>query len=74
MPLSAKSVGTGLLPFHEPLNPKVVLPPVGMRAVVAGVGDGDRAPDWVTVPFHSWVMVCPAPNDQVSRQPFTASP
>jgi hypothetical protein len=28
----------------------------------------------VTVPFQSWVMVCPAPNDQVSRQPLMESP
>src|SRR4051794_16884608 len=32
-PLSAKSVGTGLEPFHEPLNPKDALPLVGMLAL-----------------------------------------
>ena len=32
------------------------------------------APDWVTVPFQSWVMVCPAVNDQVSFQLVNASP
>jgi len=30
VPLSAKLVGTGLEPFQEPLNPKEVLPLVGM--------------------------------------------
>jgi len=29
-PLRANDVGTGLLPFHDPLNPKLVLPPLGM--------------------------------------------
>ncbi|MEZ0110619.1 hypothetical protein ABH920_004634 [Catenulispora sp. EB89] len=32
------------------------------------------APDWETFPFHSWVIVCPAPNDHVSRQVVTGSP
>ena len=32
------------------------------------------APDWLTEPFHSWVIVCPAPNDQVSFQFVTGSP
>ena len=30
VPLSAKLVGAGLLVAHEPLKPKLVLPPVGM--------------------------------------------
>ena len=30
VPLRAKSVGVGLEPFHAPLNPNPVLPPVGM--------------------------------------------
>ncbi|GAB3809345.1 hypothetical protein GCM10027605_44120 [Micromonospora zhanjiangensis] len=33
-----------------------------------------RAPDWLTAPFHSWLTVCPAANDQASCQPLTASP
>ena len=31
-------------------------------------------PDWVWVAFQIWVICSPAPNDQVSRQPLTASP
>jgi len=31
-------------------------------------------PDCVTVPFHSWVTVCPAVNVQVSCQPEIGSP
>ena len=30
VPLSVKAVGLGLLPFHAPLKPKLVLPPVAM--------------------------------------------
>jgi len=29
-PLSVNDVGAGLLPFHEPLNPKAVVPPEGI--------------------------------------------
>jgi hypothetical protein len=32
------------------------------------------APDWLTEPFQSWVTVCPAANDQVTRQPLMGSP
>ncbi len=32
------------------------------------------APDWVTVPFQSWVTVCPAVKDQANRHPLSASP
>ena len=31
-------------------------------------------PDWVTDPFQSWVIVCPAVYDQVSRQLLSGSP
>ena len=32
------------------------------------------APDWVKLPFHSWVTACPALNDQVRVQLLTALP
>ncbi|GAB3805170.1 hypothetical protein GCM10027605_30660 [Micromonospora zhanjiangensis] len=32
------------------------------------------APVWLTDPFQSWVICCPAVNDQVSRHPLTGSP
>src|SRR5687767_7250617 len=68
-PLRAKSDGAGLpLLFHEPLNPKLVLPLVArlpfqpaLRALTCG-------PLWVTVALQACVTCCPAPNDQVSVQ------
>src|SRR3954468_10914973 len=30
--------------------------------------------DWVTVAFHAWATVCPAPNDQRSVHPLIGSP
>ncbi len=33
VPFSAKLVGAGLLPFHEPLNPKLTLALVPMAAL-----------------------------------------
>ena len=33
VPLSAKSVGTGFEPFHEPLKPRETLPPAGMAGL-----------------------------------------
>src|SRR5512142_813424 len=73
-PLSTKVVGEGFDPFQEPLNPKAVLPPVGMVPLYAALVTVTCAPDWDRVPFHSWVTVWPAVNDQVSVQPFTGSP
>src|SRR5512142_2674076 len=67
VPLSANAVGTGLLPFHEPLNPTLALPPVGMLPFHDAFVTVTCAPDWVTLPFQSWVIVCPAVKLHVSR-------
>jgi hypothetical protein len=73
-PLSAKLVGDGLLPFQEPLNPKVaealVARPPFHEAFRALTCD----PACVTVAFHACDTCWPAPNDQVSVQPERESP
>jgi hypothetical protein len=75
VPLSEKVAGTALLvPVMEALKPKLVPPLVGMLPFQLAFVTVTSAPDWLTVPFHSWVMVCPPLNDHVSRHPFTGSP
>jgi len=73
-PLRAKVVGIGLAVVQVPRNPKPMLPPLGMEAFQPTLLTLTCDPDWVTVPFHAWVTVCPAAKDQVSRHPFTGSP
>jgi len=68
VPFRAKLDGTGLLPLHAPLNPKLVLAPVDSEPLYDTLLTTTFAPDWVKLPFHSCVIVCPAPNDQVSCQ------
>src|SRR5262245_16557979 len=53
-PLSAKLAGTGLLLlFHEPLNPKFVLPLVARLPFQSALRAVTCAPFWVTVAFHA---------------------
>src|SRR3954454_6053680 len=73
-PLSAKFDGAGLLPFHEPLNPKLALPLVARPAFQPASRALTCAPFWATVAFHAWVTRWPAPNDNVSVQPVSGSP
>src|SRR5579884_790053 len=47
VPLSVKAVGAGLLPFQDPLNPKLVLPPVAMEPLYEALVTVTLAPDWV---------------------------
>src|SRR5204862_4823926 len=74
VPLRAKLAGTGLLPTHDPLNPKLVLPALAMAAFHAALVTVTWAPDCVYDPFHNWVTVCPAVKLQLSRQPLIPSP
>src|SRR3954471_24890276 len=73
-PLSAKLVGTGLAEVQEPLNPKDARAPAPRFPFQVALVTVTWVPDWATVPFHSWVTVWPAANDQVSRQLVSASP
>src|SRR6185437_1478686 len=66
VPLSVNVVGVGFEPFHAPLKPKLVLLPAPMEPLYETLLTVTLPPDWVWLPFQSWVMVCPAPNDQVS--------
>ena len=47
VPLSVKAAGTGLLPFQEPLNPKLVLAPVPIDPLYDTFVTVTFAPDWV---------------------------
>src|SRR4051794_31230089 len=69
VPLSAKSVGAGLDPVQEPLNPSAVLAPLPRLPFQAALTTLTCAPDWLAVPFQSCVMLCPAANDHVSFHP-----
>ncbi|BCJ61252.1 hypothetical protein Jiend_46740 [Micromonospora endophytica] len=60
VPFSAKLVGTGLLPVHEPLKPKLALALVPMVALWSTLRAVTWVPDWVTVAFQAWVTCCPA--------------
>src|SRR5689334_9258070 len=73
-PLRAKLAGCGLLPVHEPLNPKPTVAPVPIAALYPAFVTVTFPPDCVYEPFHSWVIVCPAVYVQVSRHPSTGSP
>jgi hypothetical protein len=75
VPFRVNEAGTGLLePLTLPLNPKLAVPPVASAAFQATLATRTSAPDWLSVPFQSCVMVWPAPKVQSSRQPFSASP
>ncbi len=72
VPLSAKSVGTGLLPVQEPLKPTCTEPPVAIEAFQLRFVTVTFAPLWVQVPFQPWVTVCPAAKEKPSVQPLIA--
>src|SRR5690349_10735559 len=74
VPLSAKPVGTGLLPDHEPLNPKDVLAPDASPPLYAAFVAVTCDPLWAVVALHAWITLCPAPNVHVRVHPVTASP
>jgi hypothetical protein len=57
VPLSSNPVGAGFDPLHEPLNPKVVLPLVGILLLYPAFVTVTWAPDCVNEPFQSWVTV-----------------
>src|SRR5690242_1732563 len=73
-PLRVKLAGAGLLEPDVPLNPKEALPPVGRLPLYSALVTVTCAPDWLTDPLHSCVMVCPAVKDQPSHQPEIGSP
>jgi hypothetical protein len=52
-PLRAKAVGAGLLPVHEPLNPKLVLPLVAKVPFQLALRAVTCAPLWETVAFQA---------------------
>ena len=72
--MSAKSVGTGFVAPDEPLNPRLAVPPVPMAPFHAALATVTWAPDCVTLPFQSWVTVCPAVKDHVNCHEVTGSP
>jgi hypothetical protein len=69
-----KADGSGLLDPLVPLNPKLAVPPVPRAPFQSTLLTVTAEPDWLSVPFHSWVMVWPAPKVQASRQPLSGSP
>src|SRR6185312_11987733 len=73
-PLSVKEAGAGFEPVHEPLKPNDAVPLVAIALFQAALRTVTVEPDWVTVPFHSWVTVCPAGNANTSDHPLIGSP
>lgn len=71
-PLSAKSVGTGLLAlFHEPLKPIVAEAPVARAPSQLALAAVTAAADCAYVAFQPWVTCCPAVKSQVRFQELT---
>jgi hypothetical protein len=50
------TVGTAFVPDQDPRNPNVVLPLAGMEPLYDTFLTVTEDPDWVSAPFHSWVM------------------
>ena len=73
-PLSANALGEGLVPAYAPLKPNDAVPLVAMDPFHAALRTDTAAPDWVTVPFHSWETVWPASKEKRRSHAVTGSP
>ena len=71
--LSVNAVGTALVPFQLARKPKFAVPPAPMAPLYDAFVTVTAVPDWVTLPLHSWVMVCPLANVQRRVQPLIAA-
>jgi hypothetical protein len=72
VPLSAKPDGVAAAPVA--LKPKEAVPPVAIAPFQEALRTVTAGPDWVTLPFHSCVTLCPEPNVKVSVHELTAAP
>ena len=66
------TVGIELVPFQEPMNPKLVLPPACRPPFQDRFFAVTVDPLVVTVALQAWVMVCPLAYVQVTVQPLIA--
>jgi hypothetical protein len=74
-PLRLKLAGAGFdEPFHDALNPKLVVPPVASAPFQVAFVAVTALPLCVADALHACVTACPAVNDQVNAQPLTGSP
>ena len=74
-PLTVKAVGTLLVVVQLPLKPMPVsVAPVAMLPLYDMLVTRTAEPDWLTVPFHSWVTIWPLANVQPSVQLDIGSP
>ena len=73
-PLTAKSLGLGLLPVQVPLKPMSAVAPVARLPFHGMFRAVTLAPDWLHSADHPWVICWPAGKVKVSVQPFSGSP
>ncbi|GAB3145511.1 hypothetical protein GCM10027161_37830 [Microbispora hainanensis] len=73
-PLTAKSVGGGLLPVQEPLNPGCNVPPDATAPFHDSLPATTRLPDWVHRADQPCVSFCEPGKVKVSFQLVRASP
>lgn len=67
-------VGTGLLPVHDPMNPKLVDAPAPRAPFQAALRAVTALPLWLTSAPQDWVTLWPAAKFQVTVQALTALP
>ncbi len=65
-------VGTELLPFQLPRNPKVALAPAPSDPLKETFVAVTAEPLALIVAFHTWLIVWPLAKVQVTRQPLIA--
>jgi hypothetical protein len=74
VPLSVKAPGTGFEPVNAPLKPNDVAPLVAMDPLYEALRTVTAVPDWVKEPFHSWLMLWPAPKENARFHWLIGSP
>jgi len=74
LPFKVNEVGGELVPFQLPLNPggEESVCPAGIEALYETLVIVTALPLWVSVPFQSWVTVCPLGNENCKLQPLMA--
>jgi hypothetical protein len=72
VPLSVNTVGFGLLPGCDPLNPTSTLPPAAIVPFHGAFDTATDAPVWLKTPDQPFVTCCDDGNVNASFQAFIA--
>ena len=73
-PLKLIALGTEFVPEYEPLKPKLTEAFVPTEPLYVALVTVTDWPDWLTVPFHSWVTCWLPGKVQATFQELTALP